>query len=430
MGGIPAVRFVRTPTLYVAVALPLLSLACSRTSEGQEAGRRDALLEAKVEEIVPQLEQFSHLPAVRSPAVRRSSAATLETYLLERLDQEYPGDTLENLSLAYQSFGLLPQGVDLRTLLVDLLLEQAIGFYDPAQDVLFIRDEAPEALLDAVIVHEIVHALQDQHTDLDSLVFHTSGNDARMAIQTAMEGHAMAAMMAYQVFEMTGSAVSAEALPELSPDMGAALAQSPQFPQLAAAPAIVREPLLFAYLGGGRYVQRLWKTRPGNPPPFGEWLPESTEQLLHTERLLQERDRPTPLELTEPGGGWTTRYAHDLGELEMLIYFEEHLGRGPVATAAAEGWDGDAYALIGNGDDLALVWYTVWDSAADADEFIDAYRQAFAARFGGSQTGSVLIADDRRARIDALTLAGMPAVRIIESPPDVEVDEPPQARPR
>ncbi len=419
-----------SPVLLIAAIIPLASLACSRTSEGQEAGWPDTELDERVAEIIPQLEQFSYLSTRRTPVVRRSSAETLEAYLLDRMQQEYPGDTLENLALAYKAFGLLPEDTDLRQLLVDLLLEQAIGFYDPAQDVLFIREKAPEELLDAVVAHEIVHAIQDQHANLDSLIFSTRVNDARMAIQSAMEGHAMVAMMSYQAFEMVGQSISPEDLPELSPDMGPLLAQSPEFPQLASAPAIVREPLLFAYLGGGRYVQRLWKSQDGHPPPFGDWMPESTEQLLHTERLLVERDRPTPIELTEPGGGWNTAYANDLGELEMLIYFQEHLGDPATAETAAAGWDGDAYALITNGNDYALVWYTVWDSEADAEEFVDAYLRAFESRFAGVEMGSPVTADDRQAEIERLSISGMPAVRIIESPPGVTLVDPPSARPR
>ncbi|HSG82764.1 MAG TPA: hypothetical protein VLC48_10960, partial [Gemmatimonadota bacterium] len=94
----------RSTVLLIAAAL--LCPACNRTSEGQEPGRRDAELEARVAEMLPQLEGFAHLPALRTPAVRRSSAATLESYLLDRLDQEYPGDKLDDLTLAYQAFGL------------------------------------------------------------------------------------------------------------------------------------------------------------------------------------------------------------------------------------------------------------------------------------------------------------------------------------
>jgi Putative metallopeptidase family (DUF6782) len=414
--------------LALAVPVASLALACGRHSEGQEAGRVDAELESRVEELLPQIEEFSGLPVERVPAVRRASAEMLEAYLLERLEAEYPGATLDDLALAYKAFGLIPDTLDVRELLVDLLLEQAIGFYDPTRDVLFIRDEATEAMLNAVIVHELVHALQDQYADLDSLTHSVSGNDARSAIQAAMEGHATAAMLAYQFAEMTGSVVSPEELPELGPEMAGALADSATFPELAVAPAIVREPLLFAYLGGARYIQRLWRAEPDKPPPFGEWLPESTEQLIHTERLLVERDSPTPMRIADAGGDWQVKYAWDLGELELQIYFKEHLGDSRLAEEAAAGWDGDAYVLLARDGQLALVWYTAWDSAEDAEEFADAYRRVFEARFGGEGRGDLLVGEGREARLDRLTISGTPVVRIVETPAGVELANPPEVQ--
>jgi hypothetical protein len=427
MGGVRAVRAgARSAALMLTVALACLGLACGENSQGQEAGRRDPELDRKVEEMLPRVAEFAHLPEGRVPAARRADAATLEAYLLERIAVEYPGDMLENLALAYQTFGLLPDSVDLRTLLVDLLLEQAVGFYDPARDVLFVRDEAPAAMVDALLAHELVHALQDGHTDLDSLVHSVTGNDARAAVQAAMEGHAMAAMLAFQYAAATGSTLSAEQLPDMGPDMAGALMDAAAYPQLAQAPAIVREPLLFAYLGGLRFVQRLWRAQPGNPPPFGEWLPESTEQLMHTERLLAERDRPVALSIGEAGEGWEVVYARDLGELEIRIYFEQHLQDRRLAAAAAAGWDGDAYALLGRGDELALVWYTAWDTEADADEFSDAYRRAFSARFGTGGEGE-LAGQSRQARLGRLQISGIPVVRVVETDVGVELARPPVA---
>jgi hypothetical protein len=412
--------------LVIAVALPWMGLACGRSSEGQENGR-DAELERKVEELMPQIEGLAGLQAKQTPAVRRASAETLETYLLSRLDSEYPGDTLENLAEAYRAFGLIPDTVDIRRLLVDLLLEQAIGYYDPARNVLFIRDEASGVMLDAVIVHELVHALQDQHADLDSLTHAVTSNDARSAIQAAVEGHATVAMFAQQLSVTTGAPTSIDQLPELGPEMAAAMADPSQFPLLAQAPAIVRDPLLFAYLGGARYIQRLWKTQPGTPSPLGEWLPESTEQLLHTDRILSERDRPTPLTISGLPRGWELVYGWDLGELEMTIFFEEHLGDRRLAAAAAAGWDGDAYVLLARGGDQALVWYSVWDTEADADEFAEAYRAVFAARFGGAGPGPVFTGGDRQARIERLTVSGRAAVRVVESRRGLELDAVPEA---
>jgi hypothetical protein len=419
VGGVRAVtRGTRMLILVLAGAFASLSLSCGRDSQGQEASRLD--LERKVEEILPRVEGYAALEAKQVPAVSRANQETLEAYLLERLESEFPGDSLDDLALAYELFGLIPDTVDVRQLLVDLMLEQAVGYYDPARDVLFIREDAPPELLDAVVAHELVHALQDQLADLDSLVHAVTRNDARSAIQAAIEGQATVAMFAYQL------ETPADELPELGPEMGAAMADPATFPRLAAAPAVVRDPLLFAYLGGARYVQRLWRQHPGKPAPLGEWLPESTEQLLHTEKLLERRDSPTLVSLAEPAGGWRLKYAGDLGELETRIYFEEHLGSGPLSVRAAAGWDGDAYAVLVRGADVALAWYTVWDSELDAEEFVDAYRTTFLARFGGAGDQGRLVGDRREARIERLTREGIPAVLVVETGPGVELESPPR----
>jgi hypothetical protein len=407
-------------SILLAVAVAWAAGACSRDSEGQQASASDPELERMVEEFLPQVEEYAALEAKRVPAVRRASAETLEAYLLEQLESEFPGDSLENLALAYKLFDLIPDTVDVRRLLIDLMLEQAVGYYDPARDVLFIREDAPPAMLDAVVAHELVHALQDQQVDLDSLVHSVTRNDARSAIQAAMEGQATVAMFSYQL------GAPSEELPDLGPEMAAAVVNAATFPRLAEAPAIVRDPLLFAYLGGARYVQRLWRTQSHKPPPLGDWLPESTEQLLHTEKLLERRDEPTPLVISEPSGGWQVKYAGDLGELEMRIYFEEHLGDASFAARASAGWDGDAYAVLSRDAELGLVWYTVWDSEAGADEFADAYRTAFIARFGGEGAGARLVGEGRQTRVDRLTVQGMPFVRVLETGTGVELDDPPE----
>lgn len=433
MGGVRAVAPRGGGGKLVGLTPPLLfflglAAGCGRASEGQEEGGRDAELEARVEELLPTVAELSHLPVRRVPAVRRASAATLEAYLLARMAAEYPGDSLAHLTQAYQAFGLLPDTVDLRELLVELMLEQAIGFYDPGRNTFFVREEAPPAALDAVLVHELTHALQDQQVDLDSLIRGKGSNDGRSAAQSALEGHATVTMLAYQLTQATGRAVAVEELPELGPEMAAMLAGSASMPRLAQAPAIVRDPLLFTYLGGARYVQRLWRAYPERPPPLGEWLPESTEQLLHTERLLEQRDRPRSLAIAEPSGDWRVVWAHDLGELEIRIYFEEHLGDSELAERAAAGWDADAYVLLSDGEERVLVWYTLWDSEADADEFEAAYRQAFEARFGGGGSDLELHGPRRRARVERSAISGIPLVGVVEARPGVEFRLVPEAR--
>lgn len=406
-----------------AAGLAALLTAC-RGADGQST-HADPELEARVEALLPKVAELSGLEVQHVPAVQRASRETLEKYLVDRLDAQYPGDSLESVELAYRAFGLLPDTVNLRQLLVDLLLEQTVGYYDPARDVLFIRDKVSSDAEDGVMVHELTHALQDQRFDLDSLMQSQPDNDAREAVQAAVEGQATVVMLAYMLEKVTGGSVSVDQLPDLGPEMAGALTNATTMPQLASAPAIVRETLLFSYLGGSRLVQKLWKAEPGRPAPLGRWLPESTEQVLHPERFLGARDEPTEVTITGQPDGWRRRYASDLGELETRIYFEQHLGDDAWADRAAAGWDGDAYLLLTRPEETGLVWYTVWDSKADASEFVDAYRSAFGARFGDYETvggGSVLVAGRRRARVESITLDGRPVVRVAESPPGVPID--------
>lgn len=152
-------------------------------------------------------------------------------------------------------------------------------------------------------------------------------------------------------------------------------AESRQFEN---APEFIKEDLLFPYLEGFTFAM----TRFGN----GGWqsvnqmyddLPQSTEQILHPEKYVGERDEPQEVTLpdlaTVLGSGWTRLDTDVLGELYVRIYLDTHVVEA-TSKAAAAGWDGDRYAYLKNdaGDGL-LVWESVWDSQSDAREFFEAY---------------------------------------------------------
>ncbi len=87
---------------------------------------------------------------------------------------------------------------------------------------------------------------------------------------------------------------------------------------------------------------------------------------------------------------------------------------GEDAAALAYGWDGDRYvALRAPGGGVALDLALVWDHAAGADAFADAYERAAAARPG------------RTVAVDRTELAGRALVRIA----DVPAGEEPSALP-
>jgi hypothetical protein len=166
-----------------------------------------------------------------------------------------------------------------------------------------------------------------------------------------------------------------------------------EFPVLDSVPPIIERDLNFPYVEGSRFVAALYEE--------GGWRlvdaayadpPASTEQVLHPERYF-DGDEPQPVAL-EPaldslGGGWELVEESILGEFYLLAYLEQQLTPGLAATAA-EGWGGDRYAVYYHerSGQLVMVLRVAWDGLADADEFVEAYREYGTGRAGREPTTS------------------------------------------
>ncbi|HEX6135034.1 MAG TPA: hypothetical protein VFZ24_13790 [Longimicrobiales bacterium] len=365
-----------------------------------------------VERLVPTLERISGLDRREALRVRWQPREEARRYVATRLEHELPPAELESLRRTYVALGLLPDTLDLHALLLDLYTEQVLGYYAPTERTLFIVEGA-EADEVQVIAHELVHALQDQHTNLDSLVAPDRGNDRQTAAHAALEGHAMLVMITLLAERAAGRQVDPVSLAPPALDQEEAMAaQEAEFPVFRRAPRIVRETLLFPYIEGAAFVHALWTSRaplPRYPAPLDSLMPQSTEQVIAPgEHFIRERDEPVPVTLGSAPAGWRMLREDGLGQLEMSIFLAHHVD--DAARAATVGWEGDRYALLeapGNHD--VLYWVSLWETAADADRFADAVRSAAGRR--PARSVSVL-----RAERD-----GRAAVQVIDAPAGVDV---------
>jgi hypothetical protein len=226
-----------------------------------------------------------------------------------------------------------------------------------------------------VVAHELVHALQDQHTDLDSLIERKRGNDRQAAAQAAIEGHATLVMFALLAEEAAGQPVDPAMLPDPGAELRGGFGAGAQFPVFQRAPAIIRETLLFPYAAGASFVHALW-SRDGARPheaPIGPRLPQSTEQVMHpVARFAETRDAPTELRFAG-NPAWPVAFENTLGAFEVQVLLDEHLGTDSVP---ADGWDGDRFRLLETPDGgRALVWVSVWDDAPAAARFTAALQR-------------------------------------------------------
>src|SRR5690606_21489386 len=104
-------------------------------------------------------------------------------YVEAQLTDEMPPEELEGVHATYALLGLIPDTLDLRALLLDLYTEQIVGYYDPETKTLYAVEGVQREALRPVLAHELVHALQDQHANLDSLISRERGNDRQVAAQ-------------------------------------------------------------------------------------------------------------------------------------------------------------------------------------------------------------------------------------------------------
>ena len=426
-GGHAAGRF----ALLAALLIPLVCAACSGADRSEGAGAdgtavtttelgaagdssprsADTALARLAGELLPEVERRSGIRAVRPPALASSSREELERFLARSFAEQLPVEKAEAVAAVYVRLGLLPDTLQLVPLLRSLLLEQVMGYYDPRSDTLFVVEGVPAEQLEPVLVHEMVHALQDQRIDLDSLTRALEGhNDRAAAAQAALEGHATYVMMEWLLSRQTGGSVDLAAMPDLGALLGglgpAVLAGTPV---LSDAPRVIREALIFPYMGGLVFLQRVWAEDPERPLPFGEDLPVSSEQVLHADRFLGERDEPADVVFPEEAPpGWRDVHTDGLGELETRVFLEEHLGDRDAAVSAAQGWDGDRYRLLRGPPGEVLIWATVWDSGEEAAEFEDAVRRAFERRYG--------VAGVRTVTVERRLVDGRPAVLIVDAP--------------
>lgn len=384
-------RSARTLRSYSTALILLLLAACGRSEASDDTlvHSSDAQLRMQVAELLPDIAERSGLELLSPVRVEWKSREELQRYVRDRLDQDLPEDEARRIVQSYALLGLVPEALDFRELLLSVYLEQVAGFYDPDSTALFIMDDQSSANVDAVLLHELVHALQDQHVDLDSLTARERGNDRRAAAHAALEGHATMVMLDYMSEELQGSPVDLSQIPNFAESSRPALeAMTDQYPVLAAAPRIIRESLLFPYVEGAGYVHALWREENARLAPLGGSMPRSTRQVLES-GSIPDGGLVSPLDLaiTAPEGSQVL-YENDLGQLETGILLAE-LG---VPEDVAAALRADRFILVATGNELGLLWASVWDDVAARQRFLDGlapelHRFPFGATVGAAQIG-------------------------------------------
>jgi hypothetical protein len=349
------------------------------------------------DDVIPRIERTVGLDFREPPALAVRDRAAVGRYLIGRLDAEYPPERMANVATAYRLFGLIPDTLDLRAMLLGVLAEQVVGYYDPDSLTLYVVEGTDPAQIRLVLAHELVHALQGQYVPLDSLLALRNQNDRQMAAQAILEGQATLASLTAMVDE--------ERLRELGSfwgDVRASVRQQQEtMPLFASAPLVIREGLLFPYLAGADFVRWFGETYP-DTLPFGPRMPRSTEQILYTDQYAAG-DEPVTLRFRPAPHAGEVLYEDTWGQFETRLVLRQLTGSESLGNAGALGWEGDRFAVYRHASGEALVWWSVWETPQAAAKFA-----AMLERSWGR--------DGRRWAVARESVQGLPATVLIDAP--------------
>jgi hypothetical protein len=341
--------------------------------------------------------------------------------MIADIDKDTPPEKLAAASREMAFFGFVKEGTDLKVMFADFISAGAGGYYKPDTKVFSLVRGFSEDASRPIVFHELIHAIEDQYFDYQarSKKFEDEDmGDHGAAIQALVEGSARV----YEDRFVDGeeglrSKYFAAQQAEGSGDSAAKVAELP--------PVIIISMVMYPYGNGSVFLKAVIPAleAKGEKDAIGAVYanpPSSTEQILHPEKYLAS-DLPRTVKLPDfapvLGEGWKLVGQGEQGEFStglavsaILLPYNMGAQAGSMVRApdhpiktkddfaryamtpvvkfrgdtakAAEGWDGDRYALLENGGRMTLAWVSAWDTPEDAAEFAGIYGKVIARKYG------------------------------------------------
>lgn len=267
-------------------------------------------------------------------------------------DLEELGETEDVL----RALGLVPDGIDLAKVLQSFLGDTVVGFYDPELDQLVVRGAALTPYVRATLAHELTHALDDQHFELERPALDEADDESGLGFSALVEGNALRVEDAF-VETFTDEEEQARAEEEARLAAGIDLANVPRvLPELIGFPYAVGPALVDALVeqGGEARVNEAFGAPPTTSEQVVDPLPWLAGQLA-------------PVAVDPPAADGEVFDQGVLGLWGLVVLLGDELGQ-REAFNAAQGWGGDWYVAWRDGDRTCVRNTFVMDSRRDLDE--------------------------------------------------------------
>ncbi len=287
-----------------------------------------------------------------------------------------------------KALGLIPENLDLAATLEEASAADVVGFYDPDTERLVVkrRGDTLSPLAQVTLVHELTHAVTDQHFDLSSVLSGDEPDDEALARTALVEGDATLSMQRWVQEKLSFGDQLALGL-EAAGDLFTATGSD--------TPPAVEQLLIFPYLQGLSFVQTLYERGGWDAVNRAyEYPPTTTEQIQHPEKYL-EGEVGVGVEPAFHRRGYHPIDRGQIGEELLAVMLDHAEGSGSLLgglggtaePAGATGWNGGGYVAL-EGPRGVIISFTIrWDTAHDGEEFEGALPAAILGRAVPSPTG-------------------------------------------
>jgi len=374
------IRLARLAFLLVPVAilLPALPAGTQQASPSAPPPVRNSAADfaAAADEVLHNMSEITGLTLLSPLKKTLRTRDEIRAYVIKQMDEDK--DTAQRYAdaKAAEAFGLLPKNFDLDSFMVELLTEQIAGLYDPKAHEFYIADWIPLEDQRMVMAHELTHALEDQHFQIEGWLKAARPNDdAELAREAFLEGSAMAAMVDYL---LQGTGKSVNDMPEFDPSL--LTGDIGDTPSMKKAPPFIKDALVFPYFAGMKFTAASLK--PNGWPALDKIFenpPVSTQQIMHP-ALYKSGHVPEKVALPDVqsrlGKDWKKLDDNLMGEFGWKEVLKQYLGEDRAAPLAAA-WDGDRYLVYENRSSqrLLLLARVHLTSAEHANRFFGQYSE-------------------------------------------------------
>lgn len=362
-------------------------------SEDKQMTATDAKkLFAAVDQIANFASRDSGFP-LHSPVKRRIiTPDDLEKSARAKISKPEHEDRFARSELTMKKFGLLPRGFDLKNFLVKAERKDIAASYDDETKSISLLNTIPFEEQQAVLAHELTHALQDQNYDLRNWMKPTENSgDMSAARRAVVEGQATIVYMDYFLARVGRTVEDTPGVVYRMEDPSVKYAVDSEL--MHAAPIILRESGAFPYRDGLFFEAELLQAggkKLAFPGVFAH-PPRTTHEVMQPHAYLdREKISPVPMPNAQLvlGNAYELYDSGSIGELDVKALIWQ-LATRSLAEDLSKSWRGGTYAAFrkksdgtsASTADVKLLYVSRWESEEAAHRFAKFYEAAVGHRY-------------------------------------------------